>query len=209
MFAFTGESAWENEINLPPMVNAIGVGPGLGQDSRTASNLLSLLAEKSNIPKVLDADALNILATTGENKFRYMQNAILTPHTKEFRRLFGETENMEDMETMATAIAGKHHVVIILKGAHTRICCPDGTIYYNTTGNPGMAKGGSGDVLTGILTGLLAQGYARKEAALTGVFLHGLAGDLAAEMYGEHSIVGSDIIEKIGPSFLKLQANEH
>lgn len=208
MFMFTGESGWENEINLPPMVNALGVGPGLGQAPRTASLLMSLLSEKSHIPKVLDADALNMLAPTGDDKFRYFTNAILTPHTKEFRRLFGETENMEAMENLALDMAVQHDIVIILKGAHTRICCPDGTLYYNTTGNPGMAKGGSGDVLTGILTGLLAQGYTRKEAALIGVFLHGLAGDLAAEIQGEHSIVASDIIDQTGPSFLKLYANE-
>lgn len=208
MYQFTGEKKWEKPIHLPYRLTAIGIGPGLGQETETVSQVLHFLSENQHIPKVIDADALNIIASAGKEKYSCLMHAILTPHAKEFERLFGQAKNQETMEKIALKYARELQSVILLKGAYTRVCCPDGTLYYNTTGNPGMAKGGAGDVLTGMLTGLLAMGYSLVEAALIGVFLHGMAGDLAEAKKGENSMLATDIIENIGRSFKKIKKHE-
>lgn len=180
--------------------SAIGIGPGLGTHERTAQ-MLNQLLKHTTAPLVIDADALNILA--GHNDWLKLlpAGAILTPHPKEFTRLFGETNS--DFEKMEIALqkANELNIIIIIKGHYSFIACPDGKGYFNITGNAGMATGGSGDVLTGILTGLAAQGYNPEEAAIFGVFLHGLAGDLAAEEQSMEALIASDIISKIGNSF--------
>lgn len=208
MYQFTGEKKWEKPIHVPSRATALGIGPGLGYETETTSQVVILLSENPQLPKVIDADALNIMAAAGIEKYSYLQHAILTPHVKEFERLFGQTENQEALEKIALQQAFELQSVIILKGPFTRVCCPDGSVYYNTTGNPGMAKGGAGDVLTGLLTGLLAQGYSLVDAALIGVFLHGMAGDLAEAKEGENSMLASDIIENIGASFQKTCSHE-
>ncbi|MFT3901679.1 MAG: NAD(P)H-hydrate dehydratase [Niabella sp.] len=179
---------------------SIGVGPGIGQAAETASALKKLL-ENYNKPMVLDADALNIIAMSKELLTCIPENSILTPHPKEFTRLFGKSAN--DFEKIETAIeqAATLKLNIVLKGHHTFIATPGGMGYFNITGNAGMATGGSGDVLTGLITGLLAQGYTPVEASIMGVFLHGLAGDLAAADYGMEAMTAGDIVQKMPEAF--------
>jgi len=179
--------------------NVIGVGPGLGVTSFTVNGLRKLL--QAGKPMVLDADALNILSSSRELMHLVPEGSILTPHPGEFRRLVGEWKDDFHRLDLQRKLSAQLKSVVILKGANTSIAAPDGKVWFNSTGNPGMAKGGSGDVLTGVLTGLLAQGYSAVDAAIIGVFKHGLAGDLAAAEIGETSIVAGDIVEFLGQSF--------
>ncbi len=183
---------------------AIGIGCGIGQASLTEIALFKLLGN-TKLPMVLDADALNILSKDPAKLDQIPINSILTPHPKEFERLFGTTENDFARNELQLAQAKALNCVIILKGANTAIACPDGTCYFNSTGNPGMATGGSGDVLTGILTGLLAQGYTSKQAAILGVYLHGLSGDLAAKDKGQASMIAGDLVDYLGRAFQQLE----
>jgi hydroxyethylthiazole kinase-like uncharacterized protein yjeF len=180
---------------------AIGIGCGIGLATETATALYALL-QKAEQPLVLDADALNLLA---QNPvwWRYVpRNSILTPHPKEFERLFGTSANDFERNELQRLKAQEHGIFIVLKGAFTAIACPDGACWFNSTGNPGMATGGSGDVLTGILTGLLAQGYAPRDAALLGVYLHGLAGDMAAKELGQAALIAGDLVTFLGKAWL-------
>ncbi|MBL7807235.1 MAG: NAD(P)H-hydrate dehydratase [Saprospiraceae bacterium] len=173
--------------------SAIGVGPGIDKKPETAIAFEGLL-QAAKSPLVLDADALNLLAeNTGFWAF-VPKNTILTPHLKEFERLFGKAADDFARLALLQQKAMEHKVVIVLKGAHTAIALPSGECWFNNSGNPGMATGGSGDVLTGIITGLLAQGYLAAEAAMLGVYLHGLAGDLAAEQLGEQALIAGDLV---------------
>jgi len=184
--------------------DCLGIGPGLGTNDLTIGFLENVLRNFTR-PVVLDADALNIIAKQPELLKLIPKNSILTPHPGEFERLFGKTENdLESLEVLSEN-AQKSGLYIILKGAHTAIGTPDGRILFNDTGNPGMATGGSGDVLTGIITGFLAQHYTPEEAALLGVHLHGLAGDYAAQENGQESMLATDIINNIGKAFKKLK----
>ena len=188
----------------PAPYAAIGIGCGIGQHSATARVLQSLL-EQSHIPLVLDADALNLLAANREALGRIPSGSILTPHPKEFERLFGKTRNNFERNALQRNKSRELNAYILLKGAHSCVSTPAGEAYFNSTGNPGMATGGSGDVLTGIITGLLAQGYHALEAALLGMYLHGLAGDQAAAAYGEASMIAGDIGRQLGKAFKVLQ----
>jgi len=193
-------TAWIDTSNY----NAIGVGPGIGTDKQTG-NALKLLIQNAKQPLVFDADAINLIS---ENKtwIPYVPHgSILTPHVKEFERLVGIALDSYDRMKMQVEFSKKNNVYIVLKGAHTSISCPDGNIFFNSTGNPGMATGGSGDVLTGIITGLLAQGYTSKEACLIGVYLHGLAGDLAANEIEMEALNAGDIQAFIGAAFNELK----
>ncbi len=191
----------------PGRFNAIAVGPGLGHNEDTQKALKELL-KKVNVPLVIDADALNIISESKELTGLIPENSILTPHPGEFQRLFGPYKDDFSRNKAQMEYAEKYKVYIVLKGAYTSIACPDGNCYFNTTGNPGMATAGSGDVLTGVILSLLTQYYAPKEAALTGVFLHGLAGDIAAGEKGENALIASDIIDNISRAFLKLKNNK-
>lgn len=185
--------------------NAIGIGPGIGRETETA-NVLKLLIQEAKTPLVLDADALNILA---ENKtwIAFLpKNSILTPHLKEFERLAGKSLNGFDRLEMQQQFAVRHGIIVVLKGAYTSIVFPDGTTFLNPTGNPGMATAGSGDVLTGIILGLLAQHYSPYEAALSAVFLHGIAGDLALDSESVESLIASDIVAYLGRAFKRLKS---
>ncbi len=173
--------------------DSIGIGPGIGIAAETKTALNELLRTYTK-PIVLDADALNILATDKKLLTSLPPLSILTPHPKEFERLFGETKNDFERIELASQKAMELNCVIILKGHHTLIATADGKKYFNSTGNAGMATAGSGDVLTGILTGLLAQGYSSTEAAILGVYLHGLAGDYAADKFSQEALIASDII---------------
>ncbi len=175
---------------------AIGVGPGLGKNPETAI-LLKKIIQEATQPLVLDADALNIIS---ENKtwISFLpNNTILTPHPKEFERLFGKTNNSYERLELQRKMSVTHNIIIVLKGAHTAITFPNGTCFFNSTGNPGMATAGSGDVLTGMILSLLAQRYSPEEAALLGVYLHGKAGDKASQEIGENSMIARDIIKSL------------
>lgn len=195
-FIFTGVSDVQG-------FSSIGIGPAIGQEQDTQRALFELI-KVSKVSMVIDADALNIL---GQNR-NWLQllpkGSILTPHPKEFERLAGEKSVGFQRLQKALEIAKQNQVFIVLKGAHSAIVCPDGEVYFNSTGNPGMATAGSGDVLTGIILGLLAQGYTSKDAALLGVYVHGLAGDFAAEQKGEISLIASDIVDNLGDAFMVL-----
>ncbi len=163
---------------------------------------LGRLLQVCDQPMVLDADALNLLSENPAWWDFLPKNSILTPHPKEFERLFGKSENDFQRNDLQRVKSQEHGVFIVLKGAHTAIACPDGECWFNSTGNQGMATGGSGDVLTGILTGLLAQGYSPKSAALLGVYLHGLAGDLAAKEGSQEALTAGDLVEYLGDAWL-------
>jgi NAD(P)H-hydrate epimerase len=183
---------------------AVGIGPGLGQSEQTAIALIAQL-RRTQCPLVVDADALNILANHRAWMQQLPKGIIMTPHPKELDRLEGHSADTYERLTKARHLAERLKGYVILKGHHTAICCPDGHIIFNATGNAGMATAGSGDVLTGILTGLLARGYKPQDACVVGVYLHGLAGDLAAQELGEESLIASDIISHLGKAFLKLR----
>jgi len=153
---------------------------------------------------VIDADAINIISENLTWLSFIPQNSILTPHPKEFERLVGKWSTDEERLEKQKVLSTKKKLIVVLKGANTSISLPDGTVYFNSTGNAGMATGGSGDVLTGMLTSLLAQGYLPKEAAIFGVYLHGLAGDIAKNKVGINSLLASDIINCISNAYKKL-----
>jgi len=183
--------------------SVVGVGPGLGQDQRTVLFLRRLLQQYKK-PVVADADALNILASHPDLLSLLPPYSILTPHPKEFERLFGASADDYARLEKAREQAKKLGCIIVLKGHYTFIAMPGGRSYFNSTGNPGMAKGGSGDVLTGILTALLGQSYSPGEAALLGVYLHGLAGDLAAAAHSQESMLPSDLTDQLGKAFRQI-----
>lgn len=192
---------------LPPgsaKFTVLGIGPGMGTSSPTQEMLLKTLSQFQK-PVVLDADALNCLSVNRQFLKKLPPNSILTPHPKEFDRLFGLSGN--DFERMALAAkkAAELTVIIVLKGHHTLIALPDGKLYFNSTGNAGMAKGGSGDVLTGIITALCAQGYPPADAAILGVYLHGMAGDFAAVALSQEAMVSSDLIAFLSQAFKEVK----
>lgn len=180
--------------------SAIGIGPGLGT-SESAAQLVELVLNAGRQPLVLDADALNIMATHAHTVYPLNRQTVLTPHPGEFRRLAGNWA--DDMERLQKQIsfARNYGVVVVLKGAHTSVAMPDGRVFFNSTGNPGMAKGGSGDVLTGVVTALLAQGYSAENAAVMGVYLHGKAGDCAVAYLSQTGMSATDIIHYLPETF--------
>jgi NAD(P)H-hydrate epimerase len=183
--------------------NAIGIGPGIGLYDSHHQLLLQVLLQYRK-PLVIDADAITILAQNKDLLNHIPPYSILTPHPKEFERLFGKTANDFEAIHLAGEKAKEHKIVIVLKGHHSFIATAGGKGFFNSTGNAGMATGGSGDVLTGILTSLLAQGYGEVEAAILGVYLHGLAGDIAAEKFSEEALIAGDIAEQLGEAFKRI-----
>lgn len=184
--------------------DAIGVGPGIGIDSLT-QQALKVLIQNTTIPLVLDADAINMLAQNKTWLSFLPPFSILTPHPKEFERLVGKWKSDYHRYQLQLDFSAKYQVYIILKGAHTSISTPNKQMYFNSTGNPGMATAGSGDVLTGIITSLVAQKYAMFESCILGVYLHGLAGDYAKNKIGEEAMIASDIIEALPLAFNALK----
>lgn len=184
--------------------NTIGIGPGIGTDDRTR-RIFSELLQKWQRPMIVDADAINILAANREMIHLLPENSIITPHIGEFGRLVGDHKNSLERLNAQQAFSDKYGQIIVMKGAYTSISIPGGPIYFNNTGNPGMAAGGSGDVLTGILTGLMAQGYAPDKAAIMGVYLHGKAGDIAAVELSEQALIASDIIHYLSNVFIEIE----
>lgn len=186
---------------------AIGIGPGIGMEEG-AQQVLKRLIQSATVPCVLDADALNALAENPTWGAFLPQGTVLTPHPKEFDRLYvsSASSGYERLQ-WARELAQRWRCHIVLKGAWSAICGPDGKVFFNPTGNPGMAKGGSGDVLTGLLTGLLAQGMAPLQACIVGVYAHGLAGDLAAERCGLDGMTAGDLIDHLPAAWMKLRGS--
>jgi len=182
---------------------AIGTGCGLGMDEQT-QKAIKLLIQEAGQPIVFDADAINCLAENKTWLGFLPKHCIFTPHPKEFHRLVGKHSNDYDRVQMQLDFSFRYQAYVILKGAHTVITTPEGECYYNSTGNPGMATAGSGDVLTGMITSLLAQGYSPLDACILGVYLHGLSGDLACEETGQEALIAGDIIKYIGKAFQTL-----
>lgn len=188
--------------------DSLGIGPGLGV-YESHKDLLREIFTTFKKPMVVDADALNIVAQHKELLEKLPPGTVITPHFVEFDRLFGNTGTTEARNRLAIEMAKKYKLYIVLKGHHTLIAAPCitgvlGPAWYNTTGNAGMATGGSGDVLTGIITGLLAQHYTTLDACLLGVYLHGLAGDIAAEKYSQPAMIAGDIIDNLGNAFKQI-----
>jgi len=196
-----------SDIGTIESFTAVGIGPGLGNEMKTRNALHEMLSE-SKKPMVIDADALNILSLNKEWLSLLPAGTILTPHPGEFERLAGKTENNYDRLEKQISFSKKYSCIVILKGAHTSITTPDARVLFNSTGNPGMATAGAGDVLTGIILSLLAQGYIPENAAALGVYLHGLAGDIAAGISCQESVIASDLINNIGNAFNRIRNNE-
>lgn len=197
-----------SEINIDITNYTIGIGSGIGIAPQTKKALAKLF-EFHRKPMVIDADALNIISSDDLLKHRIPPHSILTPHPLEFERLIRKhCKNGYDRLQNARDFAANHNMYLILKGAFTAIITPEKQVYFNPTGNPGMATGGSGDTLTGILTSLLAQQYTPFEASLLGVYLHGLAGDLAAKANSQRSLLPSDIIKYIGKAYRIIEKNK-
>lgn len=186
--------------------NAIAVGPGIGTDKKSTKAFKELLEKLEEIGEegkaqppqlILDADAINILAKNPKWMKMLHANTILTPHAGEYERLFGTFPTAEARLFEQRKRAMESQLVLLYKGHHTQICTPDGKVYFNTTGNPGMATAGSGDVLTGVILGLSAQGLNAPAAAVAGVYIHGKSGDLALKNQSQASIIASDIVENL------------
>ncbi|MCM1005614.1 MAG: NAD(P)H-hydrate dehydratase [Prevotella sp.] len=192
-----------SDMRLHHAHNAVGVGPGIGTYDDTVNALEGLL-KNASAPLIIDADALNCIAKRPQLLSIIPPMSILTPHKGEFDRLFGEHESDEERLLKAIEQSQYYNLIIVLKGHYTAIVRPDGKVYFNSTGNPGMATAGSGDVLTGVITSLTAQGYKPETAAVVGAYIHGLAGDMAAQEKGQLGMTASDIIDNLPKALLKL-----
>lgn len=192
-----------SDITFEITPQAIGIGPGLGQELITQKAFFEFL-EQNSFPLVVDADALNILSKNKQWIFLLPAKTIITPHPKELERLIGKWTSEEEKINLAKLFSIKYNLIIVMKGAPTMIIDKD-NIYENTTGNAALATAGSGDVLTGIITSLLAQSYEPIDAAIIGVYLHGLTADIALPETGYQSFIASDIILNIGKAFLSLE----
>lgn len=202
MFAVSGNK----NINFIDYIQGAtyGIGPGLGEDE-SAFKALEDFLKIVNLPIVLDADALNILSERKSMISWIPANTIITPHPKEFERLFGKTDNSFQRLELAIEKARSYQIYIVLKDHHTQVITPKGAVYYNNTGNSGLAKGGSGDVLTGLITSLLAQHYTPEDAAILGVWLHGKSADFALEKQSKESLLASDVIDNFAKTFKFLE----
>ena len=199
MCTTNGEKAIAN-IRDFNSADAIGIGPGLGTASGTTRAVETFIESYKN-PLVIDADALNIIASLPDLLHKIPANSILTPHPKEFERIFGTSPNSMVRLELARTQAMRLNITIVLKDHHTAVITPEGECWYNITGNAGLATGGTGDVLTGIITSLLAQGYKPEHAALLGVHLHGTAADLALSTQSPESLTPQDVIQNLGSAF--------
>lgn len=186
--------------------DAIAIGPGIGKAKKTRRVLKDLIG-LAKAPMVLDADALNLLAENKEMLSKLPNNTILTPHLGEFERLFGSSDNEFDRLDLLRKQAKNLKVIIVLKGPNTRIAAPNGRVYFNTTGNPGLATAGSGDVLTGVILAMLAQTKNPLASAILGVYLHGLSADCQLDFIGQHAMIASDIVNGMGEAFESIFAS--
>jgi len=183
--------------------NSIGLGPGIGLHKYTEKAIIKLI-KTAKIPLVVDADAINIIS-----KNRYVlkflpKNSVLTPHPKEFKRLVGTYKDSNQRIELQKKLSKKFKLNILIKGPFSMMTDINGSLFINTTGNPGMATGGSGDVLTGIITGLIGRGYKPFNAMTIGVYLHGLSGDISKKILGEESLIATDLINNLPKAFKKI-----
>ena len=192
-----------SDISNPGSFTAIAVGPGISTDNICVTAIENLISELKS-PCVIDADAININAGNRELLNQIPRQSILTPHIKEFDRIFGESDNEYKRLQKAIEAAKLYNIIIVLKGAHSAVVLPTGNVHFNSTGNPGMATGGSGDVLTGIILAFIAQKYTPSEAAVLATYIHGLAGDIALSITSAESLTASDIIQNLGNAFRQL-----
>ncbi|MCB9047036.1 MAG: NAD(P)H-hydrate dehydratase [Chitinophagales bacterium] len=202
MCAVSGETCI-SRIKEWEQATTVGIGPGLGTSEATLRTFAEFITACKE-PVVIDADGLNMLAMEPDLLHKIPADSVLTPHPKEFERLFGKSKDSMFMLELARTQSMKYNLYIVLKGHNTVIVTPEGECWYNQTGNPGMATGGSGDVLTGIITGLMSQGYESFGAARLGVYLHGRAGDYAAAKWGENALTAGDIIDNLGKAFMSI-----
>ena len=196
----------ENHIQSFPDLSkysAIGVGPGIGTASKTKNAIADFINHVS-IPTIFDADALNIIYQNKELLQHIPHESVLTPHEREFERLVGSFDNINDRTELQKNLSIQYQINILVKGPQTCMTNSTGDIFINSTGNPGMATGGSGDVLTGIMTGLVARGLSPFNAMISGAYLHGLSGDIARGFLGEESMTAQDLVDYLGQSFLKV-----
>lgn len=198
----SGEIGIESHPELD-IFHAIAIGPGIGLSEQSIQVLTSLL-ERVKQPLILDADAITLLSIQKNLIDKLPRNTILTPHIGEFDRLVGPSNNSFERLEKLLDFAINHQCLVVLKGANSAIATPDGQIYFNSTGNPGLATAGTGDTLTGILLSLIAQGYHPLDASILGVYWHGAAGDMALEEECYESLLASDIIKNLGKSFKKI-----
>ena len=199
----------DNEMDaissFPPLdsYSVVGIGPGIGTSNITI-NMLEDFFKNINVPVVIDADAINIIASNKEILNSIPENSVLTPHPKEFKRLVGEYVDSSKRIELQKVLSKKYKVNILVKGAYSTMTNSSGELFINSTGNPGMATGGSGDVLTGIITGLIGRGYSPFDAMIIGVFIHGFSGDISKGELGEESLMASDLIDNLPRSFKKI-----
>ena len=190
----------EIKFDIEPSV--VGIGMGMGTSDVSIKAFTSFL-EQNKSPLVIDADALNILSKKKELLKELPEKTILTPHPKELERLIGSWKDDFEKLKKVKEFSKKYNCIVVVKGAHTIVVYNDKG-YVNTTGNPGMATAGTGDVLTGVITGLLAQGYPALDASIFGVYLHGRSGDIAVESTGFQSLTASDVIDNLANAYLDL-----
>jgi NAD(P)H-hydrate epimerase len=195
------------EIEPPEKFNAIGFGPGVGTHEDTQLVLKKLLNSYSG-KLVIDADGLNILAENKTWLSFLPASAVLTPHPREFERLTEKTNDDFERLSILKQFSIRHNCIVVLKGAHTAIAMPDGNLFFNSSGNAGLAKGGSGDALTGMILGLMARGYNAPQAALIGTFVHGYAADLAVKKKSSESLLDTDVIAFLSKAFIRLEKRE-
>lgn len=191
------------ELNLTHEYQGVGLGPGIGTNDSTVLAVESLM-KRYRKPVVFDADALNCMARRPTMLQYLVPNSIITPHAGEFDRLFGHQPTAEARLIKAAEVARQYGIIVVLKGHYTAVCRPDGKIFFNSTGGPGLATPGAGDLLTGMITGLMAQGYSTELAAVIGVYVHGLAGDIATRDLGEYSVLASDVQRAVPHAFKTL-----
>jgi NAD(P)H-hydrate epimerase len=194
-----------SEVNNPENFTAIAFGPGVGQHEDTQLALKKILQYYTG-KLVIDADGLNILSENKTWLTFLPPDSILTPHPKEFERLTEKHDNDFDRIKALKHFAMKNRCIVILKGAHSTLAMPDGSVFFNSTGNAGLAKGGSGDGLTGIILGLLSRGYNAPQAALIGTYVHGFAADLCVQKKSMESLLITDVIQMLGRAFKKLES---
>ena len=190
-------------ISSFPPFSVVGIGPGIGT-SKITINMLEDFFKNVNVPVVIDADAINIIASNKEILNFVPENSVLTPHPKEFKRLVGDYVDSFKRIELQKELSKKYKINILVKGAYSTMTNSSGELFINSTGNPGMATGGSGDVLTGIITGLIGRGYSPFDAMIIGVFIHGYSGDISKGELGEESLMASDLIDNLPKSFKKI-----
>ena len=203
MFVAANSDLYISDIHMRYPYDAVGLGPGIGTSEQTTNALEKFLAGYDR-PLVIDADALNCIARRQTLLHHIPVLSVLTPHAGEFDRIFGQHPSEETRLAKAIEMARYHNILIVLKGKYSSIVRPDGVVFFNPTGTPAMATPGSGDVLTGVITSLLAQGYRPEIAALVGTYIHGLAGEIAAEAEGTYGVTAGDIAASLGRALRSL-----